>query len=474
MANYLRREPGFYKRLWSLSLPMILQNLITFSLGLIDTFMVSQLGNEEMAAVSSANVPVFLLISIVFGVQSGLGILVSQYWGKGDAKSINRALGIACFIGTGITVVLAVLFLLFPVPIMDLLSNEHQLSILGAPYLRIIGFSYVFNMLSSCYASAQRSVENAAFGMKLFGFSTLLNTGLNYLLIFGNFGFPAMGVAGAALATLLARVSEFLICVFCAVRSKTVPLDPKAFLHPGMDMTRRFLKYAWPVILNETVWGLGNSMLTVILGYTDNSVEMLAANAVMGNLNRLFLVVCFGLGAATAVIVGKAIGEGKSHEDIMSLSQALMWFAVLVGGGIAVVALILVPLLFVPILFPMFQLYGQSAAIATALAVMGLGAIPLHAYAISAVTGVLRAGGDVTWSTVLDLAPQWLAGLPLTALCALVLKTGCWPIAIAMQVEYLIKVPLCIWRIGSGKWIHDVTRGKDAWVCFAAASAERR
>ena len=110
MLNHLRREPGFYKRLWKLSLPIILQNLITFSLGLIDTFMVSQLGNEEMAAVTTANVPVFLLISIVFGVQSGLGILVSQYWGSGDVKSINRALGVASFIGTGITAVLAVLF----------------------------------------------------------------------------------------------------------------------------------------------------------------------------------------------------------------------------------------------------------------------------------------------------------------------------------------------------------------------------
>ena len=158
MLRCLRREPGFYKRLWMLSLPVILQNLITFSLGLIDTFMVSQLGNEEMAAVSSANVPVFLLISIVFGFQSGLGILVSQYWGKGDLKNINRALGVACFLGAGVTAVLAVVLALFPVQVMDLLSNRHDLSLLGAPYLQVIGFSYVFNMLSSLYASAQRSV----------------------------------------------------------------------------------------------------------------------------------------------------------------------------------------------------------------------------------------------------------------------------------------------------------------------------
>ena len=458
--SFLRREPTFYKWLWKLSLPIILQNLITFSLSLIDTFMVSQLGNTEMAAVTAANVPAFILISIVFGVQSGLGILVSQYWGKGDLKNINRAIGVASFIGTGMILILAVLFFLFPVAIMDLLSNEHELSVLGAPYLRLIGFSYVFNMLSSIYASAQRSVENGIFGMKLFGFSTVLNTILNYILIFGHLGFPALGVAGAALATLLARMSECVICAFCAFRSKTIPLDLGAFLRPGLEMARRFVKYASPVIINEIIWGLGTSTLTVILGYTPNSVEMLAANAVIGNLYRLFLVVCMGLGAASAVMVGKAIGEGQSHEKVMSLSQALLWFGVFVGGGIALIALILVPTVFIPVVFPMFKLFGQSASIATALAVVCFAAIPLHAYAITAVTGVLRSGGDVVWSTVLDVCPQWLACIPLTALIALVFQAGVWPIAIAMQVECLLKVPLCIWRIGGGKWIHDVTKGR--------------
>lgn len=460
MFNFLRREPGFYKRLFQLSLPMILQNLITFSLGLIDTFMVSRLGNEEMAAVTTANVPVFLLISIVFGFQSGLGILVSQYWGKGDVKNVSRALGVASLLGTAITVALALVFCAVPVPVMDLLSNSHDLSLLGAPYLRVIGFSYVFNMLSSLYVSVRRSVEDPGFGMKLFGFSTILNTGLNYLLIFGNGGFPALGVAGAAIATLLARASEFAICAFCALRSRTIPLDLGRFFRPGADMLRRFVKYASPVVFNETVWGLGNSLLTVILGYTENSVEMLAANAVMGNLNRLFLVVCFGLGAATAVMVGKAIGEGQGRDKVMALSRTLLWFSVLVGAVLAAFSLALVPLVFVPVVFPLFKLFGGSAEIAAALAVMGFGSIPLHACAITAVTGVLRAGGDVFWSTALDILPQWVVCLPVTALAALVWKLGCWPIAFAIQLESVVKFPLCLWRVQGGKWINDVTGGE--------------
>ena len=141
MSILIRREQGFYRRLMKLSMPIVLQNLITFSLGLIDTFMVSQLGNTEMAAVTAANVPVFLLISIVFGVQSGLGILVSQYWGKQDMKSSSRSIGVAAAVGVAVATVLASGLFLWTVKVSDLLSNNHELSVLGAPYLKLIGIS---------------------------------------------------------------------------------------------------------------------------------------------------------------------------------------------------------------------------------------------------------------------------------------------------------------------------------------------
>ena len=457
MFKALKRDRAFYGYLLRLTGPIALQNLITFSLGLIDTLMVSQLGNNEMAAVTAANVPVFLLISIVFGVQSGVGILISQYWGKKDLPSISRAIGVAAGLGVALALVIALALFLWPVQIMDLMSNKHHLSLLGAPYLRVIGFSYVFNMLSSIYVSAQRSVENASFGMKLFGMSTVLNTGMNYLLIFGKCGFPMLGVEGAAIATLLSRVAEFAVCLFCALRSRVIPLDLKALLRPGWEMLRRFVKYASPVMANELFWGLGNSLLTVILGHMTISVEFLAANAVMGNLNRLFLVVCFGLGAATAVMIGKAIGEGQSHDELMDLSRTLSWVTILVGAVLAVIALTLVPLLFQPVIFPLFKLYDLSAHLATTLAVTGFACIPFHAYSISAVTGILRAGGDVFWSTALDLGPQWLVALPLTALLALVLDADPWFVSLAIQAESFIKCPICLWRIRSRKWIHDVT-----------------
>ncbi|MBQ6117211.1 MAG: MATE family efflux transporter [Oscillospiraceae bacterium] len=458
MIRRLRSRPAsFYRRLWALTLPIALQNLITFSLGLIDTFMVSQLGNTEMAAVTAAHGPVFLLLSMVFGIQSGLSILASQYWGKRDTVNISRALGVACYLGVSLSLVFALAFFLRPVAIMDLLSNSHEISVLGAPYLRLIGFSYVCNMASSVYVSAQRSAGNSRFGMLLFGSSTILNTILNYILIYGHFGAPALGIQGAALATLLSRMVELAVCVVYALRCRNLPLDIPAFLRPGWEMLRRFVRYASPVVFNELMWGLGNTMLTVILGYMDTSVEILAAYSVTGNLGRLFLVVCFGLGMATGVMVGNTIGEGAGQDEVMDLSQALLDFTTVVGLVLAAVSLALVPILFRPLVFPLFKLYGVSASIATALAVASFAATPIHAYAISAITGVLRAGGDVQFSTMLDIGPQWLFALPLTALTALVLKTGYWPVAIAIQSENLLKVPLCIWRVNSRKWIHDVT-----------------
>ena len=141
----------------------------------------------------------------------------------------------------------------------------------------------------------------------------------------------------------------------------------------------------------------------------------------------------------------------------MDLSRTLSWVTILVGAVLAVIALALVPLLFQPVIFPLFKLYNLSAHLATTLAVTGFACIPFHAYSISAVTGILRAGGDVFWSTALDLAPQWLVALPLTALLALVLDADPWFVSLAIQAESFIKCPICLWRIRSRKWIHDVT-----------------
>lgn len=459
MFQSLRREKGFYRRVWTLALPLILQNLVTTSLGFVDTFMVGLLGNAEMAAVTAANSPIFLVQVIIFGLMSGLTVLVSQYWGKGDTDNINRCMGVALYIGVCISFAVALSLLLFPTGILGMVTDNSHLIELGAPYIRIVGISYIFNSISSVYVAMQRSTENPAFGMKVFCTSMLVNTGLNYLLIFGKAGFPALGVTGAAIATLTSRVVEFLIVAVYGCRNRRIPLRFSLVLRPGGVILRSFLRYATPVICNETLWGLGTTVLTAIMGHMAISTEFLAAYAIMGNIDKFSTVACFGLAGATAVIVGKRIGEGAEKEEVYSLGLCLLALATAVGLIIAVALAVLLPTFFIPVLYPLFQLSDTSLQIAVTMCIVYIVVMPMRAVDISNITGLLRAGGDARMASVIDLTPLWLCAIPLTAILALGFNAPIPVVCVALQSENFTKMPMGILRLRSRKWINDITRG---------------
>ncbi len=461
MLHYLRREPGFYKRLFLLALPLILQNLITTSLGFVDTFMVGLLGDYELSAVTAANAPIFLIQVIIFGLMSGLTILVSQFWGKQDLESINRCMGFAMYTGLLITVLAALGLFLFPHQVLLLVTDNEILIEMGAPYLRIVGVSYVFNAVSSVYISMQRSAENPALGMKVFACSMLLNTFLNYCLIFGKFGAPALGITGAALATLTSRVVEFLLTLGYALFNRRIPLMPRLLLHPGRAIAGTFVKYATPVLMNEALWGLGTTVMTAILGHMAHSADMLAAYTIMGNIDKFTTVSCFGLAGATAVILGKSIGEGDSRDHVYDLSWCLLLVSLLLGGLLAAVLALALPTVFVPYLYPLFSLSELATEAAATMCVVYLVLLPLKAFDISNITGVLRAGGDVRMATIIDLTPLWCVAVPLAGLSALVLDAPLPLVCLGIYSENICKMPWGVHRLRSRKWINDVTtRGK--------------
>lgn len=458
MLRALRRESGFYRRLWTLAAPMILQNIITTSLGFADIFMVGLLGNAEMAAATAANVPVFIIQVVIFGFQSGMAVLVSQYWGRGDTDSINRCLGVALYAVTGFSTLLALITFLFPAQVLRLITPNEELVELAVRYIQIVGFSYIFNGISSIYAGIQRSTEYPAFGMLLFGVSMCVNTFLNFVLIFGHFGAPAMGITGAAAATLISRVVEFAIAAVFALRSRRLPLRWSCILRPGRAIVHSFLIYSTPVVCNEAMWSVGTSMLTVIMGHMANSQDMLAAYALVGNIDKLSTVVCFGLAGSAAVIVGKEIGQGHSRERVYEVSWTLLLVSMLVGGAVMALLLVLLPVFFRPVLFPLFQLAPGAAEAATYLAVVYAVFMPMRAFDITNITGVLRAGGDARMASLIDIGPLWLAAIPLMALTGLVFHAPTWVVCIAMQAENLLKCPIGLIRFHSRKWINDVTR----------------
>ena len=457
MFPYLRQAPGFYRRVLTLALPVVLQNLITTSLGFMDTFMVGLLGSEEMSAVTVANTPIFLMQLLLFGLQSGSGVLISQYWGKGDRENINRVLGIGLYAAGGVSALFALLTFLAPARVLYLITDNARLVALAAPYLRIVGLSYVFDALASIYIGMQRSTENTTFGMAVLMASTAVNTAGNYILIFGKCGAPALGVTGAATATLLARLVELAICIVYLLFNNRLLLIPRCILRPGVQIFQNFVKYSTPVLANETLWGLGTSMYTVIMGHMDISTDIIAAYTVAGGIGRVIVAAEFGLAAAAGVIIGKEVGMGTDRGDLLDTGKALCFLAACVGVCICGLEQLLFWTLLRSRLLPVFRLSALSARLCTMLLCCYSAMAPVISFATTLIVGVLRAGGDVRVSLAIDLLPLWCVTIPLLALMALVWDAPVLAICIVMTSESALKLPFGLFRLRSGKWIHDVT-----------------
>lgn len=457
MFSYLHQPKGFYKRLFLLALPVIAQNFITTSLGFLDTFMVGLLGSDQMSAVTVANVPVFIIQLIVFGLQSGSSVLISQYWGRGDRESINRVMGIGFCIAGGVSVIFAIVLCAFPAQVLYLITDNETLVVLAEPYLRIVGFSYILNSISSIYIGMQRSIENPRFGMIVFATSMLCNTIGNYLLIFGKLGLPALGITGAAVATLFSRAVECVICFSYAFRCRTLPLIWPAILRPGTDMLRRFLRYSAPVLLNETLWGTGFSMITVIMGHMAESSDLIASYTLAGNIDRLMTSGIYGIAAAAAVIVGKEIGTGNL-KGVYNIGRALCFTSLIFGMGLGVLEYTMFVTLMRPFVMPLFSLSAVASQLCGVMLMCYACAIPLHSFSSTMAVGVLRGGGDVNAALLIDNSPLWLGTLPTMAILGLVLKVPNEIFCLCLMIEYILKSPLGLIRLRSGKWVHDITR----------------
>lgn len=460
MFSFLKQGKAFYRNLLVLSLPIVLQNLVTTSLALVDTFMVGMLGEAPLAAVTLANLPISVIQFVVFGIQSGSSVLISQYWGKKDLDSINRVVGVSAFVAGGVSVLFALALFFFPTQIMGLLTNDAVLRDIAAEYGRIVGFSYIFNSLTGVYVGAHRSMENPKLGLIVFSISMCANTVLNWVFIFGNLGAPRLGVVGAAAATLISRVIEFTVMAVYAMSTKRFRLRPALLLRPGTEISRKFLKYATPVVLNETLWGLGTALYPTIMGHMDGSTEILAAYSVAGNIDRFCTVAVLAVGATSAIIVGREIGVG--HADrVYSVGKALNAVSVMLGaviGGLMLLATyFVVEPYFYPV-YPAFQNCPGAAEITTMILTIVALFLPARAFNTTNIVGVLRGGGDVRFATLIDLLPLWLIALPLAALSGLVAKLGILWVYLSIETENITKFFLGVLRFRSGNWIHDVTQ----------------
>ena len=453
----MNRGRAFYRDLVLLALPILLQNLCTTLLGLVDTFMVGALGEAPLAAVQVANTPVFVIQLVIFGLQSGSSVLISQFWGKGDTDAINRVIGIGCYVAGAIAALFAGAMCFAPTQLMGMLTDNPELIPLASSYARIVGPSYLFNSLTGVYVGAHRSMANPKLGMAVFAASMSANTFLNWVFIFGNLGAPALGVEGAAFATLLSRILEFGITMTYALTNRRFRLRPATLFRPGRPLLAKFFRYSGPVVLNETLWGLGTSMHKVVMGHMEGSTEILAARALAGNIEDLCTVAIFAVGGTAAIIVGREIGAGHRehiYEIGATLDTLAMGCGVVIGGTLAVGAHTFFPTL----VYPIFDLSPTACSISTMMLTMIGICLPLRAFNSVNTVGVLRGGGDVRAASLIDVCPLWLVAVPLSALFGLVLKWGIFWVYVGVIMEQITKFLVGVPRFRSRAWINDVTQ----------------
>lgn len=438
-------------------LPMILQNLVTNFMALADSFMVGALGETELAAVTMANSVFYVLSLIIFGIQSGTGVLVAQYYGKGRLDAINRIMGMGYYVSLGLTALIALLAFFFPMQLMQLVTNNPDLWEPGAEYARIVGFSYVCMAFSGVYIAVQRSMENPGLGAILLTVSGALNILLNYMFIFGKWGAPAMGCAGAAVATLLSRVLEVLVVTGCFFRSKRLPVKPGLMLRPGRIIAGDFIKYSLPVVLNEGMWSLAMSLFSIIMGHMPNSTPILAAYTIAGNIDRMAAVALFAAGNATAVIIGRDIGCGDTKE-IYGKGVALN-FVCFVTGIISMGLLLTIrATLLDGFIFPLMDISAEAGELAKMMLAFIAVVMPLRSLNLCNIVGVFRGGGDVRFGLICDIGPLYCVCLPAAAFCGLVFGLGITAVYVCICLDDFCKVFLCLPRLRSGKWINSVTR----------------
>lgn len=449
MIKKFSKDKRFYKNILTIALPIAVQNLISNSLNMVDTMMIGKLGVTEIAAVGIANQYFFFFALILFGINSGAGIFVAQFWGQKDIKNIRRMLGLCLITGASVAMIFTIGGFCFPEQILRLfLKNSHVIK-LGSNYLRIVCLSYILTTISFAYAFACRSIGKAKVPMYVSIIALLSNTFLNYVLIFGNFGFSKMGVEGAAVATLVARIIELILILGAVYKEKGVLA---ARLHQLTDLSmsfiKRYFKTSTPVILNEGFWALG--MVMYSLAYAKIGKDELAAAQIANTIQGIFLVVSMGLANATAIMIGNKIGES---EEALGITYAKKFSVIaplvglLMGVGLFLAA---------PLILSFFSLgakaYNDTRGILIVMSIY----MAIKVFNTTMIIGILRSGGDTKFALFLEIGSVWLVGVPLAFLGALVWKLPIYYVVAIVCLEEILKVFIGVPRIISKKWMKNV------------------
>ena len=448
------KDKDFLRLLAVIALPIAAQNLITFAIQMMDTIMLGAVGQTQLTAASLANQPFFVFTILTFGLASGASVLNAQYWGKGQVEPIRLVTALVLKVAFAFSVVLSVLILLFPEQVMRIYTPEEAVIREGVKYLQIIVFTYVIYGVTATYISTLRSIASIRIAVVVYLTSLCVNVFLNWVLIFGNLGAPAMGIEGAALATLIARLTEFVITVIYAFFiDKKLKLRPRHFLKNDWALTRDYFRHGLPVVFNELLWSVGVSVQSMILGRLGEAV--VSASQIASVVQQFATVFVFGIANAAAVIIGNAVGEGNLEKA----GQRAEWLkAVSLAVGVFSAGMIL---LIRPLAVSFYNVPDTTKELAGGM--VAIQAVIVFFVSITAVgiVGILRGGGDTRFALCTDLCTLWLVALPAGLLTAFVFRLPVLLVYAAIKLDEPVKVAVIFWRLRNRNWIKNVTRSQE-------------
>ena len=452
MNRFLSARKGFYRELFVLVIPIVVQNLISSSVTVADTLMLGNVDQTSLSASGLAGQLMFLINVMFFGLNSAITILASQYWGKKDVKVISKILGVGLIIGMVVTITFSALAFFVPKKVMWIWTDDPALIEAGAVYLRYVAPSYIFLGIFQPYISILKSCERVVFSTVISTIALLVNVVMNFFLIFGYGPFPEMGITGAAIATSLSCGSGALLCIIDFLRQKVIPKDLRVvFAIPGA-LILDFFRYSLPAFVNDIMWGLAFTVNSVIMGHLGS--DIVAANAVVSSVRDLVTVVGFGIASAASIMLGKQIGENKldrAKKDASSIVRVAIFSGIISGF----VLLIISP--FIPGLVDITEVAAGYLKIMLLINIAYQMGQIINTVLIAS---IFRCGGNSKYGMILDIITMWFFAVPLGLISAFVLKLPPLIVYVLMCTDEFAKMPFAVRHYLKGNWIRNITRDK--------------
>lgn len=450
--QYIITNKVFYKEALAIVLPVLLQSIINQGVNMMDTIMLGRLGEVAISASSLANQFYNIYVFMCMGLSAAGLVLTAQYWGAGDKDTVERVFDLLIQIIFIASILFAAASLTIPRQIMRLFTPDEDVIREGARYLRITAWVYLPHGLSLVISNIMRSVGNANIGLYVSIASFIVNLGANYVFIFGKLGIPPMGVAGAALGTLLARLVELITCsLFVLKFDHILEYRPTRLLHlPRKTIVNEFIRLGLPAIISDTMLSISNGMISVILGHMGRIY--VSGYSIVAVVDRLCTIAAQGVGSAAGIMVGQSVGAGNNKDAKQRGVTFLLMTSIigLVGSFIV---------LFIGDWFIGLYDISEDAVAVTKLMMLASAIIlPFQNIQSTLGKGVLRGGGDTHFLMFADVIFQWLASIPLGYLVGLVLHASGFWVLLAIRIDLVIKSIWFIFRLFSDKWIHQVKK----------------